>query len=90
MTYSKTKDFKFNLENKNLLQSVEHSSNIEKKIGRPKKNEIDKLTKQITIKFKSTEMSQLQDIYYENHINEYSFGNFLRLIILKQLKDYGK
>ncbi|KHO02166.1 hypothetical protein JS61_08045 (plasmid) [Rickettsia felis] len=81
MTSTKTKEFTFNLEEKNLLRPI-----LIRNIGRPKKDSVDKLSKQITLKFKVNEMKKLQDIYLKNHKNEYSFGNFLRLLILKQLK----
>ena len=58
---------------------------MQKKLGRPLKKDNDKLSKQVTVKFKSDEMTLLQDIYQLQHANEYSFGNFLRLTILNQL-----
>lgn len=81
MTSTKTKEFTFNIEEKNLLRPI-----LARNIGRPKKDSMDKLSKQITLKFKVNEMKKLQDIYLKHHKNEYSFGNFLRLLILKQLK----
>ena len=85
MTSSKTKDFKFNLDNKNLLKAFDEKICLQKKLGRPLKKDNDKLSKQVTVKFKPDEMDLLQDIYHEHHSNEYSFGNFLRLTILNQL-----
>ena len=85
MTSSKTKDFKFNLDDKNLLKTFDDKNSSPKKLGRPLKKEDDKLSKQVTVKFKPDEMTLLQDIYHKNHSNKYSFGNFLRLTILNQL-----
>ena len=85
MTSSKTKDFKFNLNDKNLLKNFSNKNSLQKKLGRPLKKDNDKLSKQVTLKFKSDEMTLLQDIYQLQHANEYSFGNFLRLTILNQL-----
>lgn len=85
MTSSKTKDFKFNLDDKNLLKDFSNKNSFQKKLGRPLKKDSDKLSKQVTVKFKPDEMTLLQDIYHSHHSNEYSFGNFLRLTILNQL-----
>ena len=85
MTSSKTKDFKFNLNDKNLLKNFSNKNSLQRKLGRPLKKENDKLSKQVTVKFKSEEIKLLQDIYHAQHANEYSFGNFLRLTILNQL-----
>jgi len=85
MTSSKTKDFKFNLDDKNLLKPFDNNDHLQKKLGRPLKNDDDKLSKQVTVKFKPDEMALLQETYQKHYANEYSFGNFLRLAILNQL-----
>lgn len=83
MTTNKTKNFKFNIDNTNLLESSILTSNEKNNLGRPKKKKEEKLSEQVTLKFKPEELRLLKEKYKE-HANEYSFANFLRLSVIKQ------
>lgn len=84
MTTDKTKNFKFDLNETNLLESQKDLTKVKVNLGRPKKNKEERLCEQITVKFKPKELKSLKEKYDKFHSDEYSFANFIRLSVLKQ------
>lgn len=84
MATDKTKNFKFDLNETNLLESKKEITKVKVNLGRPKKNKEERLCEQVTIKFKTEELRVLKETYSKYHANEYSFANFIRLSVIKQ------
>jgi len=75
----KTKNFKFNLEEKNVFceKAIQ-----EKRVGTPRKKNEEKLTKQYSIKFTSAEQKKLKTEFIKKQNQFSSFASFLRFKVL--------